>query len=245
MITIRARILAAVSAVTLSVLGLGAAARADVDSVTIGSAAVPPGATVGVEIIATATDPGVGAWTIDVEYDADLLTLKECRPADGLALCNPDFGERTVRFAGASAEGVKGSAVLGGLTFVAGETEGAAKLHVSISQLADPGGKAIKLSPTDGVITIKAGVTPSIPATSTGGPEGVAPGETGPAPEGSGAESSPGGATSQGQRADVTGGVQGGGGSGGSDAAAWLLGGAGLAIVAGGVWAATRMRKRG
>ncbi len=41
-----------------------------------------------------------------------------------------------------------------------------------------------------------------------------------------------------------SGGVESDNGSGGSSAAAWLLAGLGLAVVAGGVWAASRMRKR-
>ncbi len=236
--TIRTRVLAALAVVAsaIAMVATGAPARADVDSITIGSAAVPPGATVGVEIIAAATAPGIGAWIVDVEYDADLLTLKECRPAEGVALCNPDYGDHAVRFVGAAAGGVKGSAVLGGLTFDAGATEGTANLRVSIIQLADPEGSEIELSATDGVITIKAGITPSIPATSTGGPEGVTPGGA------ASGEAQP--SADAAQIEQQSGGVESAGGSGGSNAAAWLLAGAGLATVAGGVWAASRMRKR-
>lgn len=208
------------------------AARADVTSLTVGSAAVPPGATVAVELVAEATAPGIGAYTVDVQYDPNLLTIVGCVPAaSGLALCNPVMSAGSVRFTGADAAGLTGRVVLGGIVFTAGPGEGVSELSVKVVQLADPEPNAISVSPKNGSVTIRADITPSVPPTSTGGPTVFL------------ASEARAGTTPEVQQANVAE-PDSGQDSGGSGAGVWLLAAAGLLFVAGGLWAVARMRRR-
>lgn len=217
----------------LLLLPAASGARADVTSLTIGSAAAPPGATVAVELVAEATPPGIGAYTIDIQYDPSLLTIVGCVPAaSGLALCNPVVSAGAVRFTGADAAGLTGRVVLGGIVFTAGPGEGVSPLSVKVVQLTDPAPNAISVSPQNGSVTIRADITPSVPPTSTGGPTVFLAAEA---------------------RAGATAGVQqandaapgSGEDSGGSGVGLWLLAAAGLLFVAGALWVAARMRRSG
>lgn len=80
--------------------------------------------------------PGLGAWTIDVQYDASVVSIVECEPLPEGAVCNADFADDEVRVVGAVAVGLEGDTVIGRLTFqcdVAGES----KLDLSIDTFAD------------------------------------------------------------------------------------------------------------
>lgn len=205
--------------------------RADVTSLTIGSAAGPPGATVAVELVAEATAPGIGAYTVDVQYDPNLLTIVGCVPAaSGLALCNPIMSAGSVRFTGADAAGLTGRVVLGGIVFTAGPGEGVSELSVKVVQLTDPAPNNISVSPQNGSVTVRADVTSSVPATSTGGPTVFL------------ASDARAGTTPGVQQANV---AEPGSGqdSGGSGPGVWLLAAAGILFVAGGLWAVARMRR--
>lgn len=47
---------------------------------------------------------GLGAWTLDIMYDPDLLDATFCATGVGFSACNPDFANGTVRLNGASIE---------------------------------------------------------------------------------------------------------------------------------------------
>lgn len=47
---------------------------------------------------------GLGAWTLDIMYDPDLLNATFCATGVGFSVCNPDFADGTVRLNGASTE---------------------------------------------------------------------------------------------------------------------------------------------
>ncbi len=197
----------------LAVTGL---ARADVSSLGIGSATVEPGDEVTLNVSAVATDPGVGAYTVDVVYDGSLVDATACTSAAGV--CSIDtVGINTVRLTGGFAAGSSGDVGLGSITFSAGATEGTAALTVSIVTLADPEGADILVSPTDGSIAIVApAATPTSEPTAepTPTPGGLPP--TGGSP------------------------------AGGTGSAGWLLAGMiglGLAALGSGAWAVARMRR--
>ena len=59
--------------------------------------------------------PGLGAWTIDVYYNADLVNLVECGAEQG-GICNPEFAGNAARIAGSTAAGLEGEFVLGSLS---------------------------------------------------------------------------------------------------------------------------------
>ena len=51
--------------------------------------------------------PGLGAWQVDVSYDASVVSLLDCEPRPG-GICNLEYEDHTLRVAGASAAGLPG-----------------------------------------------------------------------------------------------------------------------------------------
>lgn len=79
---------------------------------------------------------GLGAWTIDISYDTDVITAVDCTAEQG-GVCNAEFGADTVRITGASAGGLDGDNVLGSITFECGADEGSSDLTISVNVFAD------------------------------------------------------------------------------------------------------------
>ena len=79
--------------------------------------------------------PGLGAWTIDVLYDPEVVTPLECSPHPS-SFCNPSFAADTVRVIGASGNGLAGDTTLATITFRC-ESEGVSALTLSVRVLAD------------------------------------------------------------------------------------------------------------
>jgi hypothetical protein len=112
----------AATAIAAAALGLALAA-AQVSaasgslSITNGSAAV--GNTTSVDLWAgDITEPGLGAWSIDIKYDPDVVTALSCQNgADQIAVCNPAFADDEVRVSGANANGLTGDVDLASITF--------------------------------------------------------------------------------------------------------------------------------
>jgi len=80
--------------------------------------------------------PGLGAWSIDITYDPDVVTPTGCDTEHG-AVCNMEFGEDMIRTAGATAIGIEGSTLLATLTFECADAEGESALTVSLPDFAD------------------------------------------------------------------------------------------------------------
>ncbi len=87
-----------------------------------------------VEVVYNLT-PSIGAWTIDVKFDKDIVSVAECDPVLETAVCNPAYEEDTVRFVGASL-GIEGETVFGRITFRCDEA-GESALVVTVETLAD------------------------------------------------------------------------------------------------------------
>ncbi len=79
--------------------------------------------------------PGLGAWTIDIDYDPDVITPVACSAALG-GVCNADFRADTIRLVGVSAQGVVGDANLGEIVFECKQA-GESALELTTSVLAD------------------------------------------------------------------------------------------------------------
>jgi len=111
----------------------------DSPTLTAGSATAATGAdaTVDVELLGFGA-PGAGAWTIDITYDPDVVSIADCDTdtANASNVCNPAYDADTIRIAGAVAEGLEGDTVLGRLTFTC-EAAGTSALELSIDVLAD------------------------------------------------------------------------------------------------------------
>ena len=129
-------------------------ARADVTSLGISSEIVDLGGEVVLNVTAQATDPGIGAYTVDVVYDGALVSALACT---SVGPCNTEPMEmNTVRLTGTSAQGLTGEVILGSITFEAGTDEGTAALVVTVVTLAGPDTVDISVTPTDGTIWIVA-----------------------------------------------------------------------------------------
>ncbi len=80
--------------------------------------------------------PGLGAWTVDIQYDTSVISVLGCEPLPEGNVCNPAYTDDTVRVVGATGIGLDGDTVIGRIMFqcdVAGES----KLEISIETLAD------------------------------------------------------------------------------------------------------------
>ncbi len=150
-------------------------------TLTMGSETGAPGADVPVELRSNVGDPGLGAWTVDIDYDSSVVTVADCEPEEG-GVCNPAFGPSTVRITGASATGLEGDTLLGTVTFTCGDAEGTSDLTLSVNVFADStvGAPAdIDETVTDGSVecavpaptstAAAATATPIIVSTGTGG----------------------------------------------------------------------------
>lgn len=142
--------------------------------VTDGSAA--PGGSDTVELSALdVTAPGVGAWTIDIFYDPDVISAVACTAAQG-GVCNAEFTDEAVRITGAVAVGIEGDSSLGTVTFECADAEGESPLEVSLFTFADGtlgGPLTIDAETDDGTFTCAdeeptATVAPRLPASGIG-----------------------------------------------------------------------------
>ena len=86
----------------------------------------------------------LGAWTIDVRYDATEVKVVSCTPRDG-SLCNASYAPGVVRISGASASGLTGSQALATLVFEGiGHGEAASTLTLATVTLAAPDGSSLQ-----------------------------------------------------------------------------------------------------
>ena len=162
----------------LGVLGVGAVALAIIAGLLVaaqvsaatggldihdGTAA--PGEEVTVDLGAhDVTDPGLGAWTVDIDYDGSVVSVADCSPQQG-GVCNPEFGDETIRVTGASASGLDGDTVLASITFECGDAEGSSALTLTVGVFADAtigDPQPIDASVSDGTITCE-----EVPPTAT------------------------------------------------------------------------------
>lgn len=111
----------------------------DSPTLTAGSATAATGAEASVDVeVLGFGPPGLGAWTVDIAYDSDIVSIADCATdtANASNVCNPEYSDATIRIAGAVAEGLEGDTVIGRLTFTC-KAAGTSALELSISVLAD------------------------------------------------------------------------------------------------------------
>ncbi len=106
--------------------------------VSIESATVAPDEVASVSLSASAPEPGIGAYTVDILYDPDVAVPVGCAPHPS-ALCNLGYGPGTVRVAGYDLEGLAGSTTLAEISFQAvGGAGSHTGLDLSLVDFADP-----------------------------------------------------------------------------------------------------------
>ncbi|MCH8993404.1 MAG: hypothetical protein IH959_00345 [Chloroflexi bacterium] len=130
-------VIAGVVVVAALVLGLGATqVAAQEEAIRIGSATAALGEASSVDLDALGmVGPGLGAWSIDIQFDPAIIIASSCGPQNG-SVCNPAFAENTVRVVGANASGLAGDSLLAAITFQC-VGEGTSVLTVVIQNLAD------------------------------------------------------------------------------------------------------------
>lgn len=104
--------------------------------IAVDSATMAVGSQAGLDVRAlNVGEPGLGAWSIDIFYDPEVVSAVDCTAEQG-GVCNPAFAANTVRFTGASAGGLEGDTKLAEIAFMC-DVEGSSALTVSIEVLAD------------------------------------------------------------------------------------------------------------
>lgn len=127
---------AALAALIFAGLVLVNTASAQGETVSIGRTTVMPGGEGDVDLIAhDIVAPGLGAWTIDIIYDASVVTPLACGQQAG-GYCNVHYAPNLVRVTGAKAEGLLGDIQLASITFRC-ERTGATALSLSLQAFHD------------------------------------------------------------------------------------------------------------
>jgi hypothetical protein len=76
------------------------------------------------------TEPGLGAWTIDLGYDPTVVDAISCSSAANLSVCNANYANDKVRFAGASASGLTGDFAIASVVFECADHAGTSALTI-------------------------------------------------------------------------------------------------------------------
>jgi len=111
-------------------------ARAQQTTVRVSSAAAEVGQqrTVLLEALDVGA-PGLGAWTVDVEFDPAVISVVSCQAKHG-GICNPNFAVGRLRVTGTQIFGLQGNVSLANVTFAC-QSVGTSALAVSVRVLAD------------------------------------------------------------------------------------------------------------
>jgi len=80
-------------------------------------------------------EPGLGAWTVDINYNPAIISVASCKPFQG-GVCNDRFGPGTVRVTGVSASGLVGDFALADITFRCNAT-GSSPLNPKLALFKD------------------------------------------------------------------------------------------------------------
>ena len=115
---------------------IAAHASAASGSLSIGDVTLLPGEDAQLQLhTAGVGAPGLGAWLIDIEYNAAVVPPTSCAAGAG-GFCNVAFGSSTVRVAGADANGLLGDITLATLR-IRCDHEGATALAITAIEFAD------------------------------------------------------------------------------------------------------------
>ena len=94
-------------------------------------------------MVADAGSTRLGAWTVEIQYDATAMKVATCTGENG-SLCNPDAAAGVIRITGASAAGLTGQRTLAAMSFEpAGKVARAQKPTLTIGTLTDAEGNPL------------------------------------------------------------------------------------------------------
>lgn len=121
------------------------------------------------------TEPGLGAWVVDIVYDPGIVSVEACHPGSG-GRCNRHFRNDTVRVVGANAEGLQGEVELATITFRC-HAQGIGNLDIVPAVMAD----ATVGSPQEMTVSVESGAVTCLSPEPTPTPAPPEPGLLGDA----------------------------------------------------------------
>jgi len=117
---------------------------------------VDRGASTTLAVQAVAPVEGLGSWTIDVTYDAAVVTPTACTTAANTnSLCNRTFAANTIRIAGTATNGLVGTTALANITFQGVAVGTLRPVTVTVRDVTDPTGAPLLAVTSNGTITVK------------------------------------------------------------------------------------------
>ena len=123
--------------------GHGSAAAQARVTLSNGKVLAASGSRVSVQVESRVGQDSLGAWTVDVLYDAGAVKASACT-AGGESICNLNVAPGVVRISGASAAGLAGQQTLATITFEGlGQKTGNSALSVRALTLTDPEGMSL------------------------------------------------------------------------------------------------------
>jgi hypothetical protein len=168
----------------------GAVSGSDTAIVRVGSdLSVPPGGstTVAVEV-SGAAEPGIGAVTVDIAYDAAVIRPSAWAAGSGWnsVLCNLQPTPNSVRCTAVNVTGTSGNLLLTSITFQAVGTPGqCSALEAQVVTFADPSGNPVPAITQSGQVCISASASPGPSTPAPPGPEATPTPTLTPPPGGS------------------------------------------------------------
>jgi hypothetical protein len=106
-------------------------------AITVDSLNAPVGGVAKVEVaIEDVGPPGIGAWTVDVHFDPEIVSGVACRSQQGGGICNAQYAAGIARIVGTNIYGLEGDAVLASLA-LACKAEGVTALELTHSVFVD------------------------------------------------------------------------------------------------------------
>ncbi|MBI5285847.1 MAG: hypothetical protein HY874_12225, partial [Chloroflexi bacterium] len=122
----------------------GNAPEGIVASLVVQSGQVQAGDTITVHVVLEASKPGIGAFTMDLYHDPNLLTAVSC-DSNPAGLCNAQFEQRVSRFTFSTATPLVGAIEVGSVTFqTAVGAKGPSSLDAIVLTLSDPYGRDLQ-----------------------------------------------------------------------------------------------------
>lgn len=126
-------------AVTAAALGAALPtpqASATAATLAIGSTSAHVGEEVSVDLQALGVaEPGLGAWTVDIQHDSSVVSAVRCSAPVGL--CSTAYMADTARVTGATYTGLVGHTTLSTLTYECGTRPGVSSLELRVSVFAE------------------------------------------------------------------------------------------------------------
>jgi hypothetical protein len=142
---LRLAFLATVAGSIALAASLVSTASADGPALTVESLESNVGGVAKVEVrVADVGSPGIGAWTIDLHFDSDVISGIACTAGQGGSICNPTYSEGVARIVGTNIYGLEGDALLASIGFAC-KSEGETSLDLSYTVFVD----ATPGNPTD------------------------------------------------------------------------------------------------